>query len=75
MESATRLFASVFFVELLLLVAIDMPRNDFDIFFRIFAELFDYFGALPVSMTLAMYGLPMLLTPAGNFSLGSQLHR
>jgi hypothetical protein len=27
-----------------------MPRNYFD-FFRLFAEIFDYFGASPVSMT------------------------
>jgi hypothetical protein len=35
-----------------------MPRNSFD-FFQIFEELFDYFGALPVSMTLVKPALPM----------------
>jgi hypothetical protein len=33
-----------------------MPRNDFD-FFRLFAEIFDYFGASPVSMTSAMHAM------------------
>ncbi len=43
----------VFFFKQLLLVPVDKPSNDFD-FFRIFAEIFDFSGALPVSMTLAM---------------------
>jgi hypothetical protein len=40
----------VFFLKLFLLGPGDMPRNDFD-FFRLFAGIFDYFGALPVSTT------------------------
>jgi hypothetical protein len=37
-----------FFFKLFLLGPGDMPSNDFD-FFRLFAEIFDYFGASPVS--------------------------
>jgi hypothetical protein len=44
-----------------------MPRNDFD-FFRLFAEIFDYFGASPVSTTPAMHALPVSLTPVNNSS-------
>jgi hypothetical protein len=40
----------VFFFKQLLLAPVDKPSNDFD-FFRIFAEIFDYFGASPVSTT------------------------
>jgi hypothetical protein len=43
----------VFFFKQLLLASVDKPSNDFD-FFRIFAEIFDFSGALPVSMTPAM---------------------
>jgi hypothetical protein len=43
----------VFFFKQLLLAPVDKPSNDFD-FFRIFAEIFDFSGALPVSMTPAM---------------------
>ncbi len=39
-----------FFFKQLLLAPVDKPSNDFD-FFRIFAEIFDNFGALPVSTT------------------------
>ncbi len=42
----------VFFFKQLLLVPVDMPSNDFD-FFRIFAEIFDFSGALPMSTTPA----------------------
>jgi hypothetical protein len=42
-----------FFFKQLLLAPVDNPSNDFD-FFRIFAEIFDFSGALPVSMTPAM---------------------
>ncbi len=42
----------VVFFKQLLLVPVGKPRNDFD-FFRIFAEIFDFFGASPVSMTPA----------------------
>jgi hypothetical protein len=41
-----------FFFKQLLLVPVDMPSNDID-FFRIFAEIFDFSGALPVSTTPA----------------------
>jgi hypothetical protein len=40
----------VFFFELFLLGPVDMPRNDFNCF-RLFAEIFNYFGASPVSTT------------------------
>ncbi len=40
----------VFFFKQLLLAPVDKPSNDFD-FFRIFAEISDYFGASPVSTT------------------------
>jgi hypothetical protein len=55
----------VFFFKQLLLAPEDKPSNDFD-FFRIFAEIFDYFGASPVSTTLAMHALPVSLTPVNN---------
>ncbi len=42
----------VFFFKQLLLAPVDKPSNDFD-FFRIFADIFDFSGASPVSMTLA----------------------
>ncbi len=44
-----------------------MPRNDF-YFFRLFAEIYDYFGASPVSTTPAMHALPMSLTSVNNSS-------
>ncbi len=50
-------FPLVFFFKQLLLAPVDKPSNDFD-FFRIFAEIFDYFGASPVSTTPAMHALP-----------------
>ncbi len=53
----------VFFFKQLLLAPVDKPSNDFD-FFRIFAEIFDYFGASPV----AMHALPVSLTPVNNSS-------
>ncbi len=42
----------VFFFKQLLLAPIDKPSNDFD-FFRIFAKIFDFSGASPVSLTPA----------------------
>ncbi len=54
-----------FFFKQLLLAPVDKPSNDFD-FFRIFAEIFDYFGASPVSTTPAMHALPVSLTPVNN---------
>ncbi len=53
----------VFFFKQLLLAPVDKPSNDFD-FFRIFAEIFDYYGASPVSTTPVMHALPVSLTPA-----------
>jgi hypothetical protein len=47
-----------------------MPRNDFD-FFRLFEDIFDYFGASPASMTLAKHALPVSLTLVSNSSLVS----
>jgi hypothetical protein len=55
----------VFFFKQLLLAPVDKPSNDFE-FFRIFAEIFDYFGASPVSMTPAMHALPVSLTSVNN---------
>jgi hypothetical protein len=43
-------FPLVFFFKQLLLAPVDKPSNDFN-FFRILAEIFDYFGASPVSTT------------------------
>jgi hypothetical protein len=43
----------VFFFKQLFLTPVDKPSNDFD-FFLIFAEIFYFSGALPVSMTPAM---------------------
>jgi hypothetical protein len=40
----------VFFFKQLLLVPVGKPINDFD-FFRIFAEIFDFSDASPVSRT------------------------
>jgi hypothetical protein len=40
----------VFFFKQLLLAPVNKPSNDFD-FFKIFTEIFDYFGATPVSTT------------------------
>jgi hypothetical protein len=40
----------VFFFKQLLLAPVDKLSNDFD-FFRIFTEIFDHFGASPVSTT------------------------
>jgi hypothetical protein len=57
----------VFFFKQLLLAPVDKPSNDFD-FFRIFAEIFDYFGASTVSTTPAMHALPVSLTPVNNSS-------
>jgi hypothetical protein len=57
----------VFFFKQLLLAPVDKPSNNFD-FFRIFAEIFDYFGASPVSTTSAMHALPASLTPVNNSS-------
>jgi hypothetical protein len=54
----------VFFLKQLLLVPIDKPRNFLN-FFRIFVQLFDYFGASPVSTTpvkLRFYCSWMILT-------------
>jgi hypothetical protein len=56
----------VFFFKQLLLAPVDKPSNDFD-FFRIFAEIFDYFGAsLPVSLTLVNNSLPLSTIPVSD---------
>ncbi len=55
----------VFSFKQLLLAPVDKPSNDFD-FFRIFAEIFDYFGASPVSTTPAIHALLVSLTPVNN---------
>jgi hypothetical protein len=53
----------VFFFKLFLLGPVDMPRNYFH-FIQLFAEIFNYFGASPVSMTLAKNYSLVSLTPA-----------
>jgi hypothetical protein len=60
----------VFFFKQLLLAPVDKPSNDFD-FFRIFAKIFDYFGASPVSTTPAMHALKVSLTLVNNSLLVS----
>jgi hypothetical protein len=40
----------IFFIKQLLLAPVDKPNNDLD-FFLIFAEIFDFSDASPVSMT------------------------
>ncbi len=57
----------VFFVKLLLLVPVNMPRKNFD-FVQKFFELFANFSALPVSTTLVKFALPVSLTPVRNYS-------
>jgi hypothetical protein len=57
----------VFFFKLFLLGPEDMPSNGFD-FFRLFADIFDYFSASPASTTPAKHALPVSLTPAKNYS-------
>ncbi len=42
----------VFYFKQLLLAPVGKPSDDFD-FFRIFAEIFDFSGASPVSLTPA----------------------
>ncbi len=49
-EQYNEIFYLWFFIKRPLLVPVDKPRDNFD-FFRLFAEIFDYFGASPVSMT------------------------
>ncbi len=56
----------VFSFKQLLLAPVDKPSNDVN-FFRIFGEIFDYFGASPVSTTPAMHALLVSLTPVNNF--------
>ncbi len=55
----------VFFFKQLLLAPVEKPSNDFD-FFRIFAEIFDYFGASPVSTTPVNNSLPVSTTPVSD---------
>ncbi len=50
----------VFYFKQLFLAPVDKPSNDFD-FFGIFAEIFDFSGPLPVSMTPAMQTILLLL--------------
>ncbi len=47
-DSVTRFFTSGFFFKQLLLAPVDKPSNDFN-FFRIFAEIFDFYGASPAA--------------------------
>jgi hypothetical protein len=56
-----------FFIKLFLLGPVDKPRNYF-YFFRLFTEIFDYFGASLASTTLEKHALPVSLTPVSNSS-------
>ncbi len=58
----------VFFFKQLLLAQLDKPSNNFD-FFRIFADIFDYFGASPVSLTPVNTSLPVSMTPVSDFTV------
>jgi hypothetical protein len=49
-----------FFFKQLLLAPVDKPNNNFD-FFRIFAKIFDFSGASPVSLTPAKQTVILLL--------------
>jgi hypothetical protein len=51
-----------FFIKLFLLGPVDMPRNNLN-FVRLFAEIFNYFGASPASTTPVKHALPVSLTP------------
>jgi hypothetical protein len=51
----------VFFFKQLLLALVDKPSNNFD-FFRIFPEIFNYFGASLVSLTPVNNSLPVSTT-------------
>ncbi len=55
----------VFFFKLSLLGPVDTPRNNFD-FFLLFAEIFDYFGALPVSLPPVNNSSPVSTTPVSD---------
>jgi hypothetical protein len=55
----------VFFFKQLLLAPVDKPSNDFDIF-QTFAEIFNYFGASPVSLTPVNNSLPVSTTPVSD---------
>ncbi len=54
-----------FFFKLFLLGPVDMPRNDFD-FLRLFAEIFDYFFASPVSLTTVNNSSLVSMTPVSD---------
>jgi hypothetical protein len=55
----------VFFFKLFLLGPVDMSRNDFN-FFLLFAEIFNYFGASPVSTTPVNNSSPVSTTPVSD---------
>ncbi len=61
----------VFFFKQLLLAPVDKPSNDFD-FFQIFAEIFDYFSASPVSMTLVSDTFTVLKSFTGVIDTGKK---
>ncbi len=58
----------------LLLAPVDKPSNDFS-FFRIFAEIFDYFGASLVSTTLVSDTFTVLESFTGVNDTGNIPHR
>jgi hypothetical protein len=65
--------ALVFFFKQLLLAPVDKPSNDFN-FFLIFAEIFDYFGASPVSTTPVSDTFSVLESFTGVIDTGDVMH-
>ncbi len=63
----------VFFFKQLLQAPVDKPCNDFD-FFRIFSEIFDYFGASPVSTTPVSDTFTVLKSFTGVVDTGKDMH-
>jgi hypothetical protein len=62
----------IFFFKQLLLVLVDKPRNDFD-FLKIFAEIFDFSGASPVSLTPVKLSKTVKVPLTGVVNTGEEL--
>jgi hypothetical protein len=65
--TVSRDFSALVFFKLLIQVLIDIPRNNLK-FFRLFTEIFDKFGALPVSRRAVKFASSLSLTLVRNFS-------